>query len=51
MRTSGSKRNWRIITDKELRELYEHLGTVADIKKRRREWIEHQVNGSWIMEG
>jgi len=32
---------WRIRTNQELRELYKDLDTVADIKKKRLEWIGH----------
>jgi hypothetical protein len=32
---------WRIRTNKELRELYKDLDIVADIKKKRFEWMGH----------
>jgi hypothetical protein len=32
---------WRIKTNQELRELYENLDMVADIKKKRLEWTGH----------
>ena len=34
---------WRIRTNQELRELYKDLDIVADIKKKRLEWIGHVV--------
>ena len=34
---------WRIRTNKELRELYKDLHIVANIKKKRLEWIGHVV--------
>ena len=34
---------WRIRTNQELRELYKDLDIVADIKKKRQEWIEQVV--------
>jgi hypothetical protein len=35
------ERIWRIRTNKELRELYKVLDIVADIKRKRLEWIGH----------
>ena len=32
---------WRIRTNKELWELYKDLDIVADIKRKRMEWIRH----------
>jgi hypothetical protein len=40
---------WRIRTNQELRELYKYLDIVADIKKKRLEWIGHVVH--WFWEG
>jgi hypothetical protein len=34
---------WRIRTNEEMRELYKDLDIVADIKKKRLEWIGHVV--------
>jgi len=34
---------WRIRTNQELRELYRNLDTVANIKRKRSEWIGHAV--------
>ena len=34
---------WRIRTNQQLRELYEDVDIVADIKKKRWEWIGHVV--------
>jgi len=34
---------WRIRTNPELRELYKYLDIIADIKKKRLEWIGHVV--------
>jgi len=34
---------WIARTNQELRELYKHLDTVADIKKKRLDWIGHIV--------
>ena len=34
---------WRKRTDQQLRELYRDLDLVADIKKKRLEWIGHVV--------
>jgi hypothetical protein len=33
---------WRIRTNQDLRELHKDLDTVANIKKKRLEWIGHQ---------
>ena len=32
---------WKIRVYQELREIYKHLDTVVDIKKKRLEWIGH----------
>jgi hypothetical protein len=32
---------WRVITDQDLREICKYLDIVADIKKKRFEWIGH----------
>ena len=37
------QRIWRIRTNQELRELYKDLDIVADIKKKRPEWIGQVV--------
>ena len=34
---------WRIRTNQELRELYKDLDIIADINKKRLEWIGHVV--------
>jgi len=34
---------WRIRTNQTLREPYEDSDTVADVKKKRTEWIRHLV--------
>ena len=34
---------WKIITNQEWRELYKNLYIVADIKRKRLEWIGHVV--------
>jgi len=46
LRTHGlavEKGMWRKRTDQQLRELYRDLDLVADIKKKRLEWIGHVV--------
>jgi len=44
VQTRGRIRNRRVRTKQEWQELYEHLDTAADIKKRGREWIGHRVD-------